>query len=165
VVLLGSFSASTVVDSFSAEPATYQGYDVLGGQLAIDDGVVVAGSANRHIVDAYEGGATNLLEAGGEWPAAVENASSGTIGAVEPADRDDPWEISGIAVTGDGGETASVTAYAHFSTADAAASNQGVVEEDVSTPDDPDDTPITVDSVTVNGNVVVVEGTSQAEDL
>lgn len=161
-VLLGSIDPDDVVEHLigdtDLEPDSYRGYEVVFDEIAVTDGVVVSSESYETIIDTHEGDGESLLETDGEWPAAVENASPGTIALVQP-ETDAPWELSAFDLQGNGDGTASVTAYAHFSSAAEAEANQDAVRQEASSGDG-EAGGYDVQSVSVEDDVVIFEGTT-----
>lgn len=160
-VLTGSFDASDVLDELGVEDGTseYEGYDVVGGQFAIDDGVFVLSENYERIIDAKNGSVDRLVDSSEQWGNAVENASSGAVAVVGTA-PDETWSMMAVAMnaTGDGGME--FTGYAHFESASDAEANQDAVRDGAF--DDPEDEQdVTIESVSVDGSVVVVEATAE----
>lgn len=162
-VLTGSFDASDVLDELGVEEGTseYEGYTVVMGQFAIDDGVLVLTENYERAIDAKDGSADRLVDSSEQWSDAVENASSGAVSAVETA-PDEAWSMMAMAIDAGGDGGMEFTGYAHFESASDAEANQEAVR-DSATDDMDDDQDVTIESVSVEGSVVVVEAV--AEDV
>lgn len=162
-VLTGSFAASDILDEAEIDEGSrqYEGYEVLDGQLAIADEVVVIGTNYQRMIDAKSGTADRLVEESEQWSQAVENAAGGAVCGVERT----PGETYSLMATtinagGDGGME--FTGYAHFDSESDAEANQEAVQDSASD-DMNEEQGVTIESVSVDGSVVVVEAV--AEDI
>jgi hypothetical protein len=158
-ILTGSFSGEDVVPQLSegAETSSYEGFEVIQDQIAVDDGTIVISPDYRSIVDAGTGNADSAYEQDGEWRPAFENVAGGTFTGVVATPNED-FVLMGIELnaTGDG-DRMQMVAYMHFPSADEAEANMEGAGEDVG---EGDETWELVD-ISVDGNVIVVEGETE----
>lgn len=158
-VLTGSFDGEDVVSQLSggSETSSYEGFEVVQDQIAVDDGAIVISSEYETIVDAGSGSAERVYEQSGEWEPAFRNVGGGTFTGVVTA-PDEDFVLMGIDLNATGeGDRMQLFAYIHFPSADEAEANTESAQDQVG---EGDETWELVD-ISVEGNVVVVEGETE----
>jgi hypothetical protein len=160
-VLTGSFDTSDVLDELGIDEGTseYEGYEVVMGEFAITDGALVIGSNYEGMIDAKEGSADRLVDSSDQWSDAVDNAASGAVCGVETA-PDDEWTLLAMAINAGSGGEMEFTGYAHFESASDAEANREAVRDDAAD-DMNEEEDVTIESVSVDGSVVVVEAVAE----
>lgn len=158
-VLTGSFDGDDVVSQLSggAETSSYEGFEVIQDQIAVDDGAIVISAEYETIVDAGTGSVDRVYEQSGEWEPAFRNVGGGTFTGVVAA-PDEDFDLMGIDLNATGeGDRMQLFAYIHFPSADEAEANTESAQDQVG---EGDETWELVD-ISVEGNVVVVEGETE----
>lgn len=160
-VVQGDIEASTVRDAGPARTGTYGEYDVLGGDLAVRDGVVIVGPLYERVIDARAGDVDTLLDdAGGQWQSALGRVGTAVIAGIKRA-PEQPWSISAVSMepTDDGTVELATTMY--FETAAAASEHRNRAREAVPLGrSEAEEENWNVQSTTVEERQVVVEATA-----
>lgn len=160
-VLTGSFDASAVLDELGVDEASseYEGYDVVMGQFAITDGALVIGTNYESMIDAKDGSVDRLVDSSDQWSDAVDDAAGGAVCGIETAPEEE-WTLLAMAIDAGNDGAMEFTGYAHFESASDAEANQDAVRDDAAD-DMNEEEDVTIESVSVDGPVVVVEATAE----
>lgn len=155
-VFTGSWDQDAVADRLSegAETQSYEGYDVIGGEIAVGDGAVVISAQHRTIIDAGRGAVDRIYDVEGEWDPVLRNVQGGTMKAVATATEEE-YELMGVELNGLENDRLELVGYAHFASANTADERADTVEGDLAE-DASGEWELT--EVSVEGNVVVVRG-------